>query len=237
MHHWHTANNQAVNDLRTDVGARIDQVGTDVLGDIQEALMKKQSLESQRHTERRIAFSFIQIAKSLASGTDLDVDDLEDLSLNLVSQVSTEYEDENVVRPFFSTATDPAALPVTHKVHAAYQMCHRHKRLTDMWDEWHGTGRFEDAYGGIIGRDKLYGKKWRKHLSPHLYSRTSRIIFGIKVEADVHKLTIEQAIERLEPHWDDCNHSPSNFVKYLQSIGAVNKRKARGKAKASLVTD
>jgi hypothetical protein len=51
-----------------------------------------------------------------------------------------------------------------------YQMSKKLKTLEDMWDEWNGTGRFEDNFGGINGRNKKYGSKRRKHLEVQHYS-------------------------------------------------------------------
>jgi Transcriptional activator of glycolytic enzymes len=51
-----------------------------------------------------------------------------------------------------------------------YRMSKKHKTLEDMWDEWNGTGRFEDNFGGIKGRNKKCGSKWRKHLEVQHYS-------------------------------------------------------------------
>ena len=73
-----------------------------------------------------------------------------------------------------------------------------------------------------------------QHISPHQHSRTKRIVFGIKVVQDIHHMkTVGEAIEHLEAKWGESKFSSSNFVAYLQSIGAVEKKKSRGKFKVA----
>ena len=70
-----------------------------------------------------------------------------------------------------------------------YNLCIRHSSIFDMWDEWHGMGRFraelnDFSYpGGIDALEKEKGIQWRSHFScsqQKQFSRTKYIINKIK---------------------------------------------------------
>jgi hypothetical protein len=70
-----------------------------------------------------------------------------------------------------------------------YNLCIKHGSIFDMWDEWHGMGRFraevsEFCYpGGIDALEKEKGFQWRRHFScsqQKQFSRTKFIINKIK---------------------------------------------------------
>jgi len=67
-------------------------------------------------------------------------------------------------------------IPHDHKDHLMKNMRLKHKRRMDLWDEWHGEGKFEDPHGGIHGRDIKHGNEWRQHTSAHHHSRTKHIV-------------------------------------------------------------
>lgn len=43
---------------------------------------------------------------------------------------------------------------------ARLSMVPKHRTLMDLWDEWHGVGRFEDQHGGVKGRETKFKNKW-----------------------------------------------------------------------------
>ena len=107
-------------------------------------------------------------------------------------------------------------------------MLPKHESLNNLWDEWYGINAFHDQEGGVAGRDKKYGKKWRKGVvSPHHYSRTSRTIAGIANHATSHQIKEEESVALLEAAFLEAKCSVSNFVKKLQEMGLVQVRNPR----------
>ena len=47
---------------------------------------------------------------------------------------------------------------------ATFQFLPKYQFLMDVYDEWFGTGDFQDVSGGNDGREKLFKAKWRRHL-------------------------------------------------------------------------
>lgn len=119
-------------------------------------------------------------------------------------------------------------------------MVPRHQTLKNVWDEWHGLGLYHDCYGGIGGRDELYGAKWRsKKNNPNIdsqhYSRTKRSIEAIKKKQEQDNLQwIEDAINELEDLYQKkCKKSVAKFVLACQDMGLLPKKKPRGKQSPS----
>ena len=113
-------------------------------------------------------------------------------------------------------------------------MAQRHSCLSDLWDEWHGIGKWgSDSHGGIKGRNKDYGPKWRKNgcFSQQHCSRTKRTVEAIEREAESTGVSVAEIIDNYEGAFSNGNNSVANFVAYLQQSGAVAVRKSRGKTK------
>lgn len=233
---WHSVTNRSVNEL----GNKLEGLASTV----QEAIVafRQDSEDRGRQSKKQLARTFVDIAKHLLARDVPVVKTSRVLGATVPPEQEGLLEDMAVMDDDVefdllmagdSTEEEEEQSP-THVDHISFRMATKHQRLSDLWDEWHGEGKCEDSYGGTHGRDLKFGKAWRKHLSAHQYSRTNRIIYGIKVYADVHKTCVPEAIERLQQHWDMSKNSVSNFVKYLQAIGAVEKKKVRGKAKSMM---
>lgn len=105
----------------------------------------------------------------------------------------------------------------------------KHSSLVNLYDEWVGQDKFEDAYGGIEGRDKRFKSHWRKHLNVNHYSKTKRVVQGIRALARRENVPTTQACIALQPKYVDCKYSVANFVRWLQSNGLCAKMKTRGR--------
>ena len=115
-----------------------------------------------------------------------------------------------------------------------YRMAAKHLSLSDLWDEWHGLGKWDgDQHGGIKGRNDKHGTKWRtaNGFSHQHYSRSKRIIDAIEKESARQNAPISTVIEEFESAFNECNCSTANFVGYLQQSGVIAVRKSRGKTK------
>jgi hypothetical protein len=117
------------------------------------------------------------------------------------------------------------------EIHSKFMLRPKHQSLLTMWEEWHGIDDFADGYGGVAGRDKRYGNKWRKHLDNNSYSRNKRIIAGIQKHSENNRqnplISIETQLDNIFKN--HCNCSPQRMVNYMQDTGLVPKRKNRGR--------
>ncbi|KAG7346398.1 glycolytic enzyme transcriptional activator [Nitzschia inconspicua] len=75
----------------------------------------------------------------------------------------------------------------------------KHASIHNMYCEWHGISPFADPQGGVVGRNKTHGNKWRNEFNPNHYSRTSRIMKAVDYIISSDNLTWQNAVARLEP--------------------------------------
>ena len=132
-----------------------------------------------------------------------------------------------------NTSPSPG-IPDNNVANCTFRMRLKHTRLVDMHNEWHGLSEFDDGHGGVSGRDKKCGSKWRKKIiDNNQYSRTKRIVLSIEKIAEEKEVPVHEAIELLQPLFDQCRHALSKFVSKMQEEGYIKKNKARGKATAA----
>jgi ribosome assembly protein YihI (activator of Der GTPase) len=113
--------------------------------------------------------------------------------------------------------------------HCRYRMQMKHPSLASVWREWFGLEEFEDEYGGINGRNKMFKAKWRQHLNGTSYSKVSQLIKGVNAYAVSNRLQPEAVIAEWEGIFTACKHSVNNMVKALQDLGKLKKLKQRGR--------
>jgi hypothetical protein len=136
----------------------------------------------------------------------------------------------NNTAPLDSITGNDVSTEDCDKIHKMYRMRSKYDSLGHVWREWNGIDEFADEYGGIKGRNKCYGSKWRKHLNKQQYSRHNRIIKGIENYAKLKKVSDVEAVTQLnDVYVAVCGTSASTMVKYLQSHGFLQKGKSRGK--------
>ena len=110
----------------------------------------------------------------------------------------------------------------------------KHKSLQELWNEWYGLEEYFDEHGGINGREAKYGSKWRKGLiNSQQFSRTQRIIKGIRNYSISKQVGDNEAIALLEDAFQDCKCSAYNFVRHLQQEGFITKQGNRCILKAA----
>jgi Transcriptional activator of glycolytic enzymes len=107
----------------------------------------------------------------------------------------------------------------------------KHRRLGDLWDEWHGLEGFQDEFGGIKGRDERWKSYWRMHLDDQQVSRTRRIIEGIKNYADREGIPNGDAIENLEEVYALNKFSVYKMCEWFKLNHLLDKKAARGRRK------
>ncbi|KAG7363905.1 glycolytic enzyme transcriptional activator [Nitzschia inconspicua] len=104
----------------------------------------------------------------------------------------------------------------------------KHASIHNMYCEWHGISPFADPQGGVVGRNKTHGNKWRNEFNPNHYSRTSRIMKAVDHIISSDNLTWQNAVARLEPLYDRSGKSISKMVELLVDEGLLTKGKLRG---------
>jgi hypothetical protein len=104
----------------------------------------------------------------------------------------------------------------------------KHSNLESLYKEWYGLGEFDDSFGGVDGRNKMYGSKWRSHIDRQHYSRAMRVVQAIDVTAKANGSSWREAVNELEPVFQEANKSVANMVKKLQEKGIISKGKTRG---------
>lgn len=160
MHRWHTANNASV--------ASVDRKVVGLAQETKEAMteLKEIQKEDRDQSERRLASAFMSIGAQLLSATQRK--ELASLSLDQEHCSDIQSEGMNDMDFLISEPESPILkIPHDHNDHLTKNMRSKHTRLSDLWDEWHGEGRFQDPCGGIHGRDLKHGAKWRSHISDH----------------------------------------------------------------------
>jgi hypothetical protein len=98
----------------------------------------------------------------------------------------------------------------------------KHSNLKSLYKEWYGLGEFDDSFGGVDGRNKMCGSKWRSHIDCQHYSRPMRVVQAID------GFSWREAVNELEPVFQEANKSLANMVKKLQEKGIISKGKTRG---------
>jgi len=216
---WQSVNHQALMGVRQTV----DQLSTNVVAGFQK--IAEDSKAQREASDRNLTSAFVNVAHELLAGK-------EDMVVAKMRRV--EVEGETGCQPTALAQQDtPQVAPVRNngpniKRCTSYRMVHKHKSLVSMWNEWHGLQDFEDKFGGIVGRNKLYGKKWRGHLNYQQYSRTSRIIKAIKKHSEEGGNLAD-----MDEWYRNANCSLPNYVEVLQTKGLIPKKAARGKVRTS----
>jgi len=213
VHRWHQANNQEMQTLSTTVTDFIQEVRTAVKA------IHEDSSQRNREAGRQLASSFLQVAKSLVSNEREHPNDPVTLD---------DFEFESFLP---RTPTNDSPTDFSSNKPATYNMVHQHKTLADMWDEWHGIGKFHDSYGGIQGRENVHKSKWRKHINSAFFCRTKQCIFAIKVYADEKEIEIKAALELLQKEYTNCGCSVANMYRRFQTMGILEKKNSRGRTK------
>jgi len=210
---WHQANQMATSALTATVHEFIDE--------FREGVKTMQAGASAANANREeLAASFLQIARSLSRSPEREGNDPVEAEADF-------NQFESLLRA--PTVTQEESPPQLDEL--PHNMTPRHKNLRDLWDEWHGLGRFQDSYGGIKGREELFKNKWRKHVNNAFFCRTKQCVFGIKVCADAHKMPIPEALDVLQKEHVDSGCSVANLMRRFQANGMLQKKNSRGRTK------
>jgi Centromere DNA-binding protein complex CBF3 subunit, domain 2/Transcriptional activator of glycolytic enzymes len=120
--------------------------------------------------------------------------------------------------------------PATRSPHATFVLRAKHNTLADVWNEWFGQAEFTDGFGGVAGRNSRFGGKWRKEaqcLDASQYSRTQRLVKAITQQSTERKVQPEEIVAEWESLFQESNRSLATFVRALQNLNYIGKRKTR----------
>jgi Transcriptional activator of glycolytic enzymes len=219
VHQWHLANNAAINRL----GDRMENMAESVGNSIQCLINQVSRTEHLRNEQEQRLATLLELGASVLKNgrTAIPITGMKTTNNN---NTQMEYSPEELSATVTASEDDDDLAR-----HATYRMKPKHRSLTDLYAEWVGDGEFADGYGGISGRNKRFGARWRKHLVSYIYSRTERTVKGIMAFAEQEDITVYDACERLQESFVKCKYSVANFVVYLTSVGLLTKKKPRGK--------
>lgn len=242
VHQWHQATNDSIKatnagllDLKGEVNELADRIDAGLTKVVNH-------LDQQREeSNRNLASSFVTIAQHLINDSGRRRTSLVPPSKDpqdfMATEVTGNASPTSPISVPENTCSPTTSPPINSEIECdleeqrSYRMVKRHLSLEDMWCEWHGTGRFADDVGGIKGRNKLFGAKWRKHLEVQHYSRTKCIIDAIKKHSDKNSLRIAETIAVMEAWWKEAPVSMSlTKMKHLCiEKDLLKKGKMRGK--------
>ena len=155
----------------------------------------------------------------------------EDSPMMQEQQVQEEQQQEEA--PFVSQEEETQQQDDDDNAYLVFTMVPRHQSLLDLIYEWRGMGEFNDGYGGIVGRDKKYGPKWRKHINSQHYPRTKRVAMALETYAATNKRDITIVCEQFQSLYEARKCSVSNLVTEFQQLGLITKKGARGRNNAN----
>jgi len=245
---WHRANNAEIAKINANLTGLNETIKAhlDNFSDNLEV--------QQEESDRRMAHGLLDAARLLMARADAKAtarkrsrdnedDNENDEGADNNNQCEMDNNDEEQQPDIFTEMmeeqeTMPQLLPVIARevsMEASvthFRMASKHNNLSEMWDEWHGCGKWsEDIHGGIKGRNKKYGPKWRRmsSITNQHHSRTKRIIDAIALNACRNKVPVSEVINGYEDAFAQCNRSVAAFVKFLQDTGSIPRQKSRGK--------
>ena len=244
LHQWQSSNHNAVK----AVDDKVDKL-TDTVVHRFEKLESDQAVRQQQ-TERKIASTFMSMAQELLQGgrpTNNDENshvsgDLCDVSIELgaLGEGIRDVEMLDLTQPMGGSAlggrsSQRSSKRTTGTEHLdnyrKISMLTKHQSLSDLWDEWHGEGKFVDPLGGIEYREKTFGPEWRKDnkaINGVQFSRTKRIVSGIKEYSAANQKPELETIAELEEAFKSVKGSVGQFVSLLQVNGFLKKKAPRG---------
>ena len=234
IHQWHGATHQTLQQVKTNV--------QDLTGAVQKTIdwFHEEGEARSLASDKRLATVFMDIAKQLlaAGGGDGGVDkgDLggQPETFEVDNMLTGETCLDTVVMDTETENLVDIPAPVLNVGEPSdYKFRYRHNTLQSLWEEWNGKGEFSDSFGGIEGRNKAFGKKWRSSFTGSMkqhYSRLSRIVQAVLAFAESSGVSCpEDAVARLEDVFTKCNRSLPGMVKACQAMGLLRKKASRGK--------
>ena len=229
VHQWHRANDAAV---RT-VHRRIDTIAEAVKVGLKEGFeqITNTTAQNQQMQDKRLAIVFADIARGLLSGS------VQSSPTGVDSPMVTQQEDNDTDMGVARRQTTNSSNSSSHNELGAsdapenksFRIMSKILSLRDLWDAWFGIGSHPCNYGGVEGRNKKFGAKWRKHIPAAHYSRCCRTVKAIQHYAKENRLNKDDAITALEPIFKECSNSLYNFIEVMQEKGHLKKAAKRGK--------
>ena len=217
MRQWMSSNSNDVKQL----SKKVDEL-CDTVEDARDTMLAAtKRVESQ--TDEKLAAAFIELGQYILSRGNGDIPkNAEEVRALTTPETPPQEEQE--------TEPNETSRERTEHDPSRFFLKPQHKQLVDLYQEWHGDGNFADEFGGVVGRNKQFGAKWRKHLDNTLYSRTNRAINAIKNYAEKETMGDgEEAARRLQNVWEACNQKVANFVLKMTNDGYLKAGKPRGK--------
>ena len=254
LHLWHKENNFVLKKLDKRLSEGLNGLEQKVDTGFNELV--RHLRDDKKHSDDRIADMFVEMGMKLKAG-NFDVrafgslsrkrprlveDELPALMGHSKGDVDSSSEEDRAAGGDSTINAERPSEdhPWNHTDHSSYTFTVKHSCLKEMYDEWYGLGNFFDTYGGVEGREVLFGKhkaKWRRHLDNNHFSRTARLVKAVVAFAQSRNISHYQACEQLDPHYQESKQSLTKTVQRLQDLNLLVRKKNRGqKGKANNTT-
>ncbi|CAB9527252.1 hypothetical protein SEMRO_1965_G308250.1 [Seminavis robusta] len=255
VHSRLVASHNATMLLGQTLGAKVDQLSQIVVDGL--AHLQHTTQATREETEKAVGFALVQTGRQLLGEEETAGGQFEETSPTAASVDDTDLDLEDVIEEVLATGQGNVAVEATPprppmpfggtvprvvgthnstpEDHRDYALTLKHSCLQDVHDEWFGSGKFaDDAFGGIDGRNRLHGAKWRKHLDNGLFSYNKRLVEGVMYQSKLRKCQPDEVIREWEVLFEKQSFSVGNMVKYLQSQSLLKVGKPRGASLAKL---
>jgi hypothetical protein len=244
LHEWHRINKNEMFHLKESVSTidgKLSEMQQKIDGGLQD--VKRVLLSNNERAKQELAASFLQIAKYLirdASGQSTDSPTSPTLAriVGGPSRMTLDELPEDGHPPAQDSEEYNEGSPNSETPIATFRMKPKHLILLELLHEWYGVGDYDDGFGGIQGRNENH-KEWKKlcgrSFNQGHYSRTERTVKAVLEYGRLNNIDVFLAADRLQLLWVENKCSVSNFVIWAQQNHFLEKKGARGRAKAALL--
>ena len=202
LHQWHKENNSIINSLDKKITEGLGGLQKQMNDGFQEVVEQLQQQSSS--SSDRMADMFLEMALKLKAG-DVDLTSFrtrppeqsgtsESSRPNCLGNSRGDVGGSSGDVLTGESATEVSSEHWDHVDHTSFTLTIKHSTLRNMHAEWFGTDPYQDKYGGVEGREVLFGKdkaKWRRHLDNQHFSHTKRLVHAIVEYAKANKITAE----------------------------------------------
>ena len=226
VHQWHRANEAAVKRVHGHIDALMETVKEGLKDGFDR--ISSTTAFNQQLQDQRLATVFADIAKGLLQGS-VTQPTIDSTSVTHMMSPNSRTCETTTTNAEFSMEDAADETPPSYEI-TSYRLPSKPLSLEDLWNSWHGCGQHHCQHGGVIGRNKKFGAKWRKHIPPAHYSRCCRSVKAIEAYAKDKRIKVEEAVAHLDPIFqEECGKSVYNFVEKMQEQGMLKKAAKRGK--------
>jgi hypothetical protein len=180
----------------------------------------------KEETDRIVGCSLVEAGTNLlrqspttspggADSMDMEFSAIKESATRTPTATETNSNSNRLLPQIGQSTTSGTSSTIKPEEHSRYRMSLKYPSLASVWNEWFGLEEYADEYGGINGRNKMHGSKWRKHLECTSYPKVAQLIKGINAFALDNQQQLEEIIAEWEGIFTASKRSVNNMVKAL----------------------